>query len=89
MDEVRKAWLARCCVLRLSALVMRELKGLISFFLSLVVRQHPGGDEVLISEAGRDATDAFEDVGHSDDARALLKDMLKGDMEGAVSVARF
>ena len=27
----------------------------------------------------RDATEAFEDVGHSDEARALLKDMLVGD----------
>lgn len=29
----------------------------------------------------RDATEAFEDVGHSDEARALLKDMLVGDFE--------
>jgi cytochrome b involved in lipid metabolism len=26
----------------------------------------------LFGEAGRDATEAFEDVGHSDEARALL-----------------
>lgn len=31
--------------------------------------------------AARDATEAFEDVGHSDEARALLKDMLVGDFE--------
>lgn len=31
--------------------------------------QHPGGEEVLIEQAGRDATEAFEDVGHSTDAR--------------------
>ncbi len=29
----------------------------------------------------RDSTEAFEDVGHSDEARALLKDMLVGDFE--------
>lgn len=34
--------------------------------------QHPGGDEVLFGEAGRDATEAFEDVGHSDEAREIL-----------------
>lgn len=34
--------------------------------------QHPGGDEVLFGEAGRDATEAFEDVGHSDEARSIL-----------------
>lgn len=37
------------------------------------IRQHPGGEEVLLDEAGRDATEAFEDVGHSDEAHGLLK----------------
>ncbi|KAI0702919.1 cytochrome b5 [Cytidiella melzeri] len=43
--------------------------------------EHPGGDEVILAEAAKDATEAFEDVGHSDEARALLKDMLVGDFE--------
>jgi cytochrome b involved in lipid metabolism len=30
---------------------------------------------------GQDATEAFEDVGHSDEARALLPGMLVGDLE--------
>lgn len=47
--------------------------------------EHPGGDEVLTAEAGKDASEAFEDVGHSDDARSLLPAMLVGAMEGAVS----
>jgi len=35
---------------------------------------------------GQDATEAFEDVGHSDEARALLPGMLVGDFEkGSVS----
>ncbi|CAH7675848.1 putative cytochrome b5 [Phakopsora pachyrhizi] len=35
---------------------------------------HPGGDEVLISESGgKDATESFEDVGHSDEARSLME----------------
>ncbi|BEJ11294.1 hypothetical protein CspHIS471_0107160 [Cutaneotrichosporon sp. HIS471] len=42
------------------------------------IDEHPGGDEVLLEEAGRDATEAFEDVGHSDEARELLKTLLIG-----------
>ncbi|KAJ7020278.1 cytochrome b5-like heme/steroid binding domain-containing protein [Mycena alexandri] len=43
--------------------------------------EHPGGDEVILSEAGQDATEAFEDVGHSDEARELLPAMLVGEFE--------
>lgn len=52
------------------------------------IDEHPGGDEVMLAEAGKDATEAFDDVGHSDDARALLKPMYKGDLEGAAVRAR-
>jgi len=45
------------------------------------IDEHPGGDEVLFAEAGRDATEAFEDVGHSDEARAYLPPMYIGDIE--------
>lgn len=38
-------------------------------------------EHALISLPGQDATEAFEDVGHSDEARALLPDMLVGDYE--------
>jgi cytochrome b involved in lipid metabolism len=31
--------------------------------------------------SGKDATEAFEDVGHSDEARELLADMLVGEFE--------
>uniref|UniRef100_A0AAZ3R9H9 Cytochrome b5 heme-binding domain-containing protein n=1 Tax=Oncorhynchus tshawytscha TaxID=74940 RepID=A0AAZ3R9H9_ONCTS len=34
--------------------------------------EHPGGEEVLVEQAGADATESFEDVGHSTDARELL-----------------
>ncbi|KAG6840646.1 hypothetical protein C0991_005369 [Blastosporella zonata] len=47
--------------------------------------EHPGGDEVLLAEGGQDATEAFEDVGHSDEARALLPGMLVGAFEGGVT----
>ncbi|KIM52641.1 hypothetical protein SCLCIDRAFT_1223591 [Scleroderma citrinum Foug A] len=45
------------------------------------IDEHPGGDEVILSEACKDATDAFEDVGHSDEARELLPNMLIGEFE--------
>ena len=52
--------------------------------------EHPGGDEVILAEAGQDATEAFEDVGHSDEARALLPGMLVGEFEkNSVSLAFF
>lgn len=40
--------------------------------------QHPGGDEVLLTEAGNDATEPFEDVGHSEDARSQLDKLFIG-----------
>lgn len=40
--------------------------------------KHPGGEEVLMEQAGKDATEPFEDVGHSTDARELLKEYLIG-----------
>jgi len=67
--------------------------------------QHPGGDEVILSEAGeylsytrprncspsilalgKDATEAFEDVGHSDEARALLPGLQVGEFEKGENV---
>lgn len=42
--------------------------------------QHPGGEEVLLEQAGKDATEAFEDVGHSTDARDLMKKFKVGEV---------
>lgn len=36
------------------------------------LNEHPGGEEVLLEQSGQDATEAFEDVGHSSDARELM-----------------
>jgi cytochrome b involved in lipid metabolism len=36
---------------------------------------------------GKDATEAFEDVGHSDEARALLPGMLIGEFEKGANVS--
>ncbi|KAF7726918.1 hypothetical protein EC973_008213 [Apophysomyces ossiformis] len=45
------------------------------------VQEHPGGEEVLSDEAGKDATEAFEDIGHSDEARDILKKYYVGDLD--------
>ncbi|WOL00419.1 cytochrome b5 [Canna indica] len=42
---------------------------------------HPGGDEVLLSSTGKDATDDFEDVGHSTTARAMMDEYYVGDID--------
>ncbi|KAF9428636.1 hypothetical protein BGZ94_001659 [Podila epigama] len=45
------------------------------------IDEHPGGEEVLLDEAGRDATESFEDVGHSDEAREIMYKMYVGDLK--------
>ncbi|XP_041924026.1 cytochrome b5 isoform X2 [Alosa alosa] len=41
---------------------------------------HPGGEEVLREQGGGDATESFEDVGHSTDAREMAKSMIVGQL---------
>jgi len=48
---------------------------------SSFVDEHPGGEEVLLDVGGQDATEAFEDVGHSDEAREILEPMLVGTLK--------
>ncbi|KAI9136715.1 cytochrome b5-like heme/steroid binding domain-containing protein [Paraphysoderma sedebokerense] len=50
--------------------------------ISKFLDEHPGGEEVLLEHAGGDATEGFEDVGHSEDARELLKQYYVGDLKG-------
>lgn len=42
---------------------------------------HPGGDEVLLSATGKDATNDFEDVGHSDSAREMMDKYYIGEVD--------
>ncbi|XP_062936455.1 cytochrome b5 type B-like [Cynocephalus volans] len=44
------------------------------------LNEHPGGVEVLLEQAGTDASESFEDVGHSSDAREMLKQYYIGDV---------
>lgn len=42
------------------------------------MRDHPGGADLLIDSAGRDATEDYTDVGHSEDADEILKSFCIG-----------
>uniref|UniRef100_T1DJ39 Putative cytochrome b5 n=1 Tax=Psorophora albipes TaxID=869069 RepID=T1DJ39_9DIPT len=42
--------------------------------------EHPGGEEVLIEMAGKDATNEFNDVGHSTDAKEQMKQFVVGEI---------
>lgn len=47
------------------------------------LEDHPGGDDVLLSSTGKDATDDFEDVGHSENAKAMMEDWCVGKIDAA------
>ncbi|KAI9366014.1 cytochrome b5 [Zopfochytrium polystomum] len=51
------------------------------------LEEHPGGEEVLLEQAGIDASGAFDEIGHSDDARALMKTMAVGKIDDSVTKA--
>ncbi|KAK8576511.1 hypothetical protein V6N13_032432 [Hibiscus sabdariffa] len=43
--------------------------------------EHPGGGEVLLSATAKDATNDFEDIGHSDVARGLMEKYYIGEID--------
>ena len=49
--------------------------------------QFSGGEEVLLDVAGQDSTEAFEDVGHSDEAREILESIKVGTLKRLVCFA--
>ncbi|XP_044020682.1 cytochrome b5-like [Aphidius gifuensis] len=48
--------------------------------VSKFLNEHPGGEEVLLEQAGKDASDDWDDVGHSNDAIELMKNYLIGEI---------
>lgn len=46
------------------------------------LEEHPGGDEVLIESAGKDATKEFDDIGHSKAAKEVLLKYQVGVLQG-------
>ncbi|KAI5315520.1 PREDICTED: cytochrome [Prunus dulcis] len=47
------------------------------------LEDHPGGDEVLLAATGKDASNDFEDVGHSSTARAMMDEFYVGDIDSS------
>ncbi|KAH0448565.1 hypothetical protein IEQ34_022365 [Dendrobium chrysotoxum] len=50
--------------------------------------EHPGGDEVLLAATGKDATNDFEDVGHSDSARDMIHKYCIGEIDASTIPAK-
>lgn len=44
------------------------------------LHQHPGGEEVVLEQAGLDGTEPFEDIGHSSDAREMMEPYKIGEL---------
>ncbi|KAI4379204.1 hypothetical protein MLD38_005530 [Melastoma candidum] len=49
--------------------------------VSSYLDEHPGGDDVILETTGKDATEGFEDAGHSKDARELLATFCIGEID--------
>ncbi|KAJ0037654.1 hypothetical protein Pint_23479 [Pistacia integerrima] len=45
------------------------------------LEEHPGGDDVVLASTAKDATDDFEDAGHSESARELLEGFCIGELD--------
>ncbi|KAJ3234294.1 hypothetical protein HDU81_001507 [Chytriomyces hyalinus] len=77
-DEVKKHNTAKDCWMIISGKV---------YDITKFLDQHPGGEEILVELGGQDATEAFDDIGHSSDARKMLVDYLVGPLVGAPAKA--
>jgi len=44
------------------------------------LNEHPGGEEILLDHKGKDASEDFNDVGHSKDAMELMKKYVVGEL---------
>lgn len=64
----------------------QALTHLLVYDISNYLEDHPGGGAILVEVAGQDATEAFEDVGHSDEARESLEPFLIGELPPDVSL---
>eukprot|EP00300_Choanocystis_sp_HF-7_P033071 c45361_g1_i1.p1 GENE.c45361_g1_i1~~c45361_g1_i1.p1 ORF type:complete len:138 (+),score=33.25 c45361_g1_i1:48-461(+) len=42
--------------------------------------EHPGGSDILMEHAGKDGTEGFEDLGHTEQARQQLEPLFIGEL---------
>ncbi|KAG6470545.1 hypothetical protein ZIOFF_071618 [Zingiber officinale] len=56
---------------------------MIVYDVTKFLEDHPGGDEILLASTGKDATDDFEDIGHSTTARAMMDEYYVGEIDAA------
>ncbi|PON97226.1 Nitrate reductase NADH dependent [Trema orientale] len=49
--------------------------------LSSYLDEHPGGDDVVLAATGKDATEDFEDAGHSKSAREIMQSFCIGELD--------
>ncbi|KAI9163092.1 NADH-cytochrome b5 reductase 1 [Paramyrothecium foliicola] len=49
--------------------------------VSKYLENHPGGPEVLLEAAGTDATEAFDNAGHSEDASEIMEEFFVGNLK--------
>lgn len=71
--------------------LLTSIRKLLTFYfsyLSLTEAHYRRGEDVVIGMAGKDATEVFEDVGHSDEARAILPQLQVGTLKDAVYKVR-
>lgn len=45
--------------------------------------EHPGGYDIILNVTGKDATEDYDEIGHSNSAREMLEKYLIGDFEGS------
>lgn len=49
--------------------------------------EHPGGFDIVVAATGKDATEDFEEIGHSNAAREMLDKFYIGEFEGGPAAA--